>query len=112
VLAYNAKLWTAAHGHSDWMSRVGKLSHFEDDPARASPEQRMKLAGYDHGAGENCAVGRSGPLEVLVRWCHSSGHHRNLLYESHTEMGAGQVGNYWTQCFGGGREYKGNLLRD
>ena len=53
-----------------------------------------------------------GPLEVLQRWCHSSGHHRNLLYESHTELGSGQSGNFWTQCFGGGREYKGNLIHD
>jgi len=112
VLAYNSKLWSAARGHSDWMARVGQLSHFEDDPVRASPEQRMKLAGYDHGAGENCAAGRMGAREVLDGWCHSSGHHRNLLYESHTELGAGQSGSFWTQCFGGGREYKGNLIRD
>ncbi len=113
VLAFNEKLWRAAHGHSEWMSRTGVLSHFEDgDPKRSSPEDRMLLEGYPSGAGENCAVGRSGPLEVLHGWCESSGHHRNLLYDSHTEMGAGQVGSFWTQCFGGGREYKGNLIRD
>ena len=113
ILAYNDKLWVAADTHSEWMSRTGQLSHFEDgDPARNSPEQRMALAGYKSGAGENCAFGRSGPLDVLVGWCHSSGHHRNLLFESHTEMAAGQSGTWWTQCFGGGREYKGNLIRD
>lgn len=113
VLALNEKLWEAADRHSDWMARHGTLSHFEeDDPERTTPEQRMKLAGYAQGAGENCAVGSSGPLEVLQGWCHSSGHHRNLLYDSHTEMGAGQSGSYWTQNFGGGREYKGNLIRD
>jgi uncharacterized protein YkwD len=112
VLAYNAKVWAAARKHSDWMSKRGQLSHFEDDPERADPEKRMQLEGYKSGAGENCAVGRSGPKEVLDGWCHSSGHHRNLLFESHTEMGSGQSGTYWTQCFGGGREYKGNLIRD
>ncbi len=113
VLALNEKLWKAADSHSEWMARNGQLSHFEEgDAARYSPELRMKQAGYVQGAGENCAVGSSGPLEVLDGWCHSSGHHRNLLYESHTEMGAGQSGSYWTQCFGGGREYKGNLIRD
>ncbi|MBM4016513.1 MAG: CAP domain-containing protein, partial [Planctomycetes bacterium] len=113
MLAHNDKLWEASDSHSRWMAKTGRLSHFEDDdPERASPEQRMRLAGYTSGAGENCAVGSSGPLEVLIGWCHSSGHHRNLLYDSHTEMGAGQSGSYWTQCFGGGREYKGNLIRD
>lgn len=112
VLAWNAKLWTAARGHSDWMSRTGRLTHFEDDPARETFEQRIRLAGYEQGAGENCAAGRDGPREVLHRWQHSSGHHRNLLYESHTELGSGQSGSFWTQCFGGGREYRGNLVRD
>jgi hypothetical protein len=113
MLAHNDKLWEAADSHSVWMAKTGRLSHFEDgDPERASPEQRMRLAGYSGGAGENCAVGSTGPLEVLIGWCHSSGHHRNLLFDSHTEMGAGQSGSFWTQCFGGGREYKGNLIRD
>jgi hypothetical protein len=113
VLAYNEKLFLAARGHSDWMARNGVLTHFETgDPARESPEGRCRVAGYDACAGENCAMGRMGPLEVLVGWCHSSGHHRNLLFESHTEMGSGQSGSFWTQDFGGGLEYKGNLVKD
>jgi hypothetical protein len=113
VLAFNERLWVAADGHSEWMARTGRLSHFEDgDPERNSPEQRMRLAGYKSGAGENCAMGRMGALEALHGWCHSSGHHRNLLFESHTEMGSGQSGSFWTQCFGGGSEYKGNLIHD
>jgi hypothetical protein len=110
ALAYNEKLWRAARGHSDWMSRNGKLTHDEDDPKRANPYQRMTLEGYRGGAGENCSVGAGGSAGALHGWCQSSGHHRNLLFESHTEMGGAEVGPYWTENFGGAREYRGNLV--
>ena len=38
------------------------------------------------------------------------GHHRNLLFERHTEMASGLSGRFWTQNFGGGREFSGNLI--
>lgn len=44
-------------------------------------------------------------------WVHSSGHHRNILFDSYTELGVARVGAYWTQNFGGSHEYKGNLLK-
>jgi type III secretion system (T3SS) inner membrane Yop/YscD-like protein/cysteine-rich secretory family protein len=111
ALAWNAKLGRAARSHSEWMSRNGTLSHFEDgDPTRYDPEARMAAEGYRSGAGENCSVGSSGAMAAHDGWCHSSGHHRNLLFESHTEMGDGQSGAYWTECFGGAHEYKGNLI--
>jgi hypothetical protein len=111
ALAWNAKLGRAARSHSDWMSRTGTLSHFEDgDPKRYDPVARMSGEGYSSGAGENCSVGSSGAMAAHEGWCHSSGHHRNLLFESHTEMGDGQSGAYWTECFGGAHEYKGNLI--
>jgi len=110
ALAYNEKLWRAARGHSDWMSRVGKLTHDEDDPTRATPYLRMSLEGYRGGAGENCSVGAGGSAGALHGWYESSGHHRNMLYESHSEMGGAQVGSYWTENFGGSREYRGNLV--
>jgi len=51
-----------------------------------------------------------GSAGALHGWCQSSGHHRNLLFESHTEMGGAEVGPYWTENFGGAREYRGNLV--
>jgi hypothetical protein len=110
VLAWNEKLWRSSRGHSDWMSRVGRLTHDEDDPKRANPMLRMALEGYRGGAGENCSVGAGGSAGALHGWYESSGHHRNMLYESHTEMGGAQVGAYWTENFGGAREYRGNLV--
>lgn len=113
ALAIHDKLIRAAHGHSEWMSKVGRLTHFNDeDPKLRTPGDRMRAQGYTAGAGENCAVGVSSALDALQGWAHSSGHHRNLLYESHTEMGVGVVGRYWTQNFGGGRSYEGNLVED
>jgi uncharacterized protein YkwD len=111
ALAWNDKLGRAARSHSDWMSRNGTLSHFEDgDPKRYDPGARMAGEGYGSGAGENCSVGTSDAMSAHDGWCHSSGHHRNLLFESHTEMGDGQSGPYWTECFGGAHEYRGNLV--
>jgi uncharacterized protein YkwD len=92
------------------MSRTGVLTHDEDDPKRANPYLRMTLEGYRGGAGENCSVGAGGSAGALHGWYESSGHHRNMLYDSHTEMGGAQVGAYWTENFGGAREYRGNLV--
>lgn len=110
ALAANEKLVRAARGHSEWMSRTGKFSHTNDeDPQMASPFQRMAAQGYAGGGGENLALNGGGPMGAHDGWKHSSGHHRNLLWESHTELGVSGVGNYWTQNFGGGTEYNGNL---
>lgn len=110
VLALNDKLMRSSRGHSDWMSRTGKFGHDNDeDPALATPFLRMRAQGYVGGGGENCALNGGGPRGAHEGWKHSSGHHRNLLWESHTEMGVGAAGNYWTQNFGGGTEYAGNL---
>lgn len=111
ALAINDKLQRAATGHSEWMSKVGKLSHFEDDPALHDPGDRMAAQGYTNGAGENCAIanGASGAHEG---WCHSSGHHRNMLQPTHREIGVGGAGNYWTQNYGGSAEYRGNQIGD
>lgn len=111
ALAVNEKLMRSSRVHSEWMSRTGKFSHTNDeDPTLASPGQRMAAQGYTGGGGgENLANNPGGPMGAHNGWKHSSGHHRNLLWEGHSEMGVGAVGNLWTQNFGGGTEYSGNL---
>ncbi|MHC4224565.1 MAG: CAP domain-containing protein, partial [Planctomycetota bacterium] len=69
-------------------------------PGRRTPYDRMKLEGYEYGASENCVMGTSSPKGAHGRWCHSSGHHRNLLMPQWTEMGTGHYGYYMTQNFG------------
>ena len=101
ALAWNPLIQAAAWDHSDYMARTGDFGHFEPDPERKGPGERMKRRGYDRGAGENCHGGGGDPMGAHVGWIHSSGHHRNLLADSHTEMASGLVGRYWSQNFGG-----------
>jgi len=111
-LAINELILQAARGHSDWMSRTGTFSHFEDSSARRTPGDRMALAGYEKGSGENIHSGAGSPMGAHNGWYHSSGHHRNMLAAGHTEMACGVVGRYWTQNFGGGSEFSENLIQE
>lgn len=100
-LLWNQRLQLAARGHSDHMSRRGILSHYEeDDPERRLPSQRARLAGYRHFQAENCSFGLPSPLEAHRAWTTSPGHHRNIVFASHTEMASSRSGAYWTQKFG------------
>lgn len=100
-LLWNPKLQFAARGHSDYMARNGVLSHYEEkDPERREPNQRARLAGYDHFQAENCSFGLPAPEAAHKAWTTSPGHHRNIVFASHTEMAAGLSGAYWTQKFG------------
>lgn len=91
----------ASQGHADEMSRLGYFSHTSPTPGRTTPYDRMRLAGYTFGVSENIAM-TGGALAAHVAWCHSSGHHRNLLDPSHTEIGLGVNGRYYVQNFGSG----------
>ncbi|HLQ39038.1 MAG TPA: CAP domain-containing protein, partial [Planctomycetota bacterium] len=104
-LAVNLKLHTSARGHAEEMSKLGYFAHFSPTPGRRTPFDRMKLAGYESGVSENIALNDSAPA-AHDAWCHSSGHHRNLLNAQHTEFGIGALGRYWVQNFGQGREYE------
>lgn len=99
-LAAVPTLGVAAQGHADEMSRLGYFSHTSPTPGRASPYDRMRLAGYTGGASENIALvdGAQGAIDA---WRRSSGHHRNMLAAGHTELGCGGNGRYWVQNFGG-----------
>ncbi len=107
------RLVRAARGHCEWMSRSGKFSHFNDeDPNLRTPGQRIQAQGFTAGgAGENIAINGSAS-GAHYAWLHSSGHHRNILFASHTHLGAGNMGRYWCQNFAGGAEYSGNLGDD
>ncbi len=104
-LRCDLRLMEAASGHSEEMNRLGYFSHTSPTPGRRSPGDRMRLAKYPGGGGENIAINGS-PQGAHVAWIHSSGHHRNLLNAHHRDMGIGVVGRYYTQNFGsagGGR---------
>ncbi|MEC7232789.1 MAG: CAP domain-containing protein, partial [Planctomycetota bacterium] len=100
-LLWNPRLQFAARGHSDYMARHGVLSHYEEkDPERRKPSQRARLAGYSHFQAENCSFGLPSPQEAHRAWTTSPGHHRNIVFATHTEMASSLSGAYWTQKFG------------
>jgi len=110
ALAWNPRIQAACRGHSDYQANSGNFGHENThDPARRWPADRMRLEGYDFGAAENCAMGRGDPLSAHVGWCHSSGHHRNLLSAHHREMASANAGGIWTQCFGHGTDFLEDL---
>lgn len=100
-LAAVASACEGSQGHADEMSRLGYFAHMSPTPGRKTPSDRMRLAGYMFGVSENIAM-TGGALSSHVAWCHSSGHHRNLLSPGHREIGIGANGRYWVQNFGSG----------
>jgi uncharacterized protein YkwD len=101
------RLVRSARGHSLDMQKRGFFNHFAPpNPATGAPQtspfDRMQAAGYKGGgASENIAAGAPSPEVAHDRWCHSSGHHRNIL-SPWTDQGVGQAGSLWTQNFGSG----------
>lgn len=98
-----------SQGHADEMSKLGYFAHMSPTPGRKTPTDRMRLAGYQFGVSENIAM-TGGALSSHVAWCHSSGHHRNLLSPGHREIGIGANGRYWVQNFGSGDVHKSHPL--
>ncbi len=103
ALTWDADLQAATRMHSDYMADTGEFGHYEKDPTRKTPFDRMRLVGYQRGASENCSNGAGDPQGAHDGWMGSSGHHRNLLNPKHLQMASAGNGPYWTQNFGVGR---------
>ncbi len=103
-LALDLRIRSAARAHAEEMTKLGYFSHFSPTPGRKTPGDRMLIAGYTQGTGENIAL-VDGPEGAHNAWCQSSGHHRNLLSPSHTEAGIAGSDRNWVQNFGHGVEY-------
>jgi uncharacterized protein YkwD len=100
------RLVKAARLHSEDMARRGYFAHqAPPDPATGrgptGPADRMQREQY-HGwsYSENIAMSAS-PQQAHDMWCHSSGHHRNIL-SGWTDLGSGVGGRNFTQNFAGG----------
>jgi uncharacterized protein YkwD len=78
----------------------------QGEPKGADPGARMNHEGYSGGGGENIHMDSRGPTPVSSHnaWCHSSGHHRNILTPGWKVLGSAKFGNIWTQNFGAGDE--------
>lgn len=98
-LAWSPNLQGAASRHSGYMADTGELGHIENS-AYPTPGDRLAAEGYRGSGGENCYAGETTPGSAHKSWVRSSSHHRNLVHEGFTEIGAALHGAYWTQVFG------------
>src|SRR4029079_15266574 len=93
-----------AHGHCDDMGRLGFFAHMSPVPGKRSPDDRVRLTGMKPlGVSENIAEA-AGPSGAHEGWCHSSGHHRNLLAAGWKLLGVGNSCHTWCQNFSAGEE--------
>ncbi len=113
ALKINDKLFWAAKHHSRYCveHNGGQIAHvIEGEPKGAGPGDRMKYEGYSGGGGENIHMNSAGPtaLSSHTAWCHSSGHHRNILHPMWKTLGSAKWQNIWTQNFGAADEGEAN----
>lgn len=107
ALRADAKLARVAAAHSKDMAAHNYFSH--ESRNGDTPFDRMKDAGYRYSsAGENIAAGYRTPSSVVKAWLKSTGHCKNIMKRSYTELGigfaaGGYYGSYWTQDFGNPR---------
>lgn len=100
-----SRLSAAATKYSQSMARNDFFSHVGPDDSNFVA--RVKREGYPTPRSENIAAGNATAQETMRQWMNSSGHRRNILDCTATEMGLGvassndsRFGIYWTQVFG------------
>jgi uncharacterized protein YkwD len=89
-LAANPRLMKAAQIHAEQMVARGQMAH--DLPGARYPAAEDRLAAVQYrwlAYAENVAYGQSDPASALDSWMDSSGHRRNILNASMTELGPG-----------------------
>jgi hypothetical protein len=95
------RLVRGSRKHSIEMRQRNYFAHDSPTPHLRTPSQRAQREGYAGGVSENIALGASDGRQAFWQWFKSSGHHRNMLIPSHTEMGCGsEKHHWWTQMFG------------
>ncbi|RUT72890.1 CAP domain-containing protein [Ancylomarina longa] len=80
------------------MSSNNFFSHISSDGSNLSDRLAEENYGYLY-AGENIASEYSIEESVMDAWLKSSRHCVNIMNANFTEMGAGRIGDYWTQDF-------------
>ena len=100
-----SRLSAAATKYSQSMARNDFFSHVGPDDSNFVT--RVKREGYSTPRSENIAAGNTTAQATMQQWMTSSGHRRNILDCTATEMGLGvasssdsRFGVYWTQEFG------------
>jgi uncharacterized protein YkwD len=106
ALTWNARLATAAYGHSRDMADNNYFSHDSLDGRKMA--DRINATGYTWSTiGENIAAGHDSVQSVVGGWMASDGHCANLMNPNFTEVALACARNdastyrlYWTQEFG------------
>ena len=106
ALTWNARLGTAAYGHSRDMADNNYFSH--DSLDGRSMADRINATGYTWStSGENIAAGYNSVQSVVSGWMASDGHCANLMNPRFTEVALACARNdastyrlYWSQEFG------------
>jgi uncharacterized protein YkwD len=106
ALTWNARLGTAAYGHSRDMADNNYFSH--DSLDGRSMADRINATGYAWSTiGENIAAGYNSVQSVVSGWMASDGHCANLMNPRFTEFAVACARNdssqyriYWTQNLG------------
>lgn len=98
VLQIDAPLTAAARDHSTDMEKLKFFSHESPVSGKKTPGDRAQRFGSSYSA-ENIAVGTIDGTAANQMWWHSPGHHKNML-GSHSRVGVGRSGIYWTEMFG------------
>jgi uncharacterized protein YkwD len=105
-LAASPRLMKAAQLHAEQMVARGQMAH--DLPGARYPQTEDRLAAVQYrwlAYAENVAYGQPDPVSALESWMDSSGHRRNILDASMTELGTGVARDrsgrrYYVQVFG------------
>jgi uncharacterized protein YkwD len=106
ALTWNARLASAAYGHSRDMADNNYFSH--DSRDGRSMADRINATGYTWSTiGENIAAGYGSVESTVNGWMASEGHCANIMNPRFTEFGlacarngASRYGTYWTQNLG------------
>lgn len=98
-LQWHDRLADVAQAHSEDMARRSFFSHI--NPEGESPFDRMRRAGirWLGPAGENLALARSGPTDVLRMWLESGPHRANVEDCRYGFHAVGLSDGYWTHLF-------------
>ncbi len=91
-------LAAVARDHAGDMQTLKFFSHESPVPGKKTPKDRAKRFGVSY-SGENIAMGEVDGTEANRMWWHSPGHLKNML-ASHSRVGVGRSGSYWTEMVG------------
>lgn len=102
-LELDHRLTESSRGHCHEMVDLNYFAHESPTPERKTPYDRMRLAGYVEGGGENILQGAINGVEAFELWFKSPHHHENMVHEPFTAVGVGEWREHWAQNFGTGK---------